>query len=204
MVDGGAPRIGATRVTATVMFADLRGFTTFSESHEPEVVIDALNRYLTLMSDAVLDHGGTLVSYMGDGILAVFGAPMPVPDHADRAVAAAEEMVAPRLAGLNEWASSCGLDDFRMGIGLHAGSLMSGNVGSERRLEYTVIGDTTNTAARIESMTKDFGVSLLATQEVVEALTTGSDGWTFVDEVAPRGRAHTVRLWTVNNEWEAQ
>ena len=113
-----------------------------------------LNRYLTEMSDAILDHDGTLVAYMGDGIMAVFGAPIASDDHADKALGAAREMLE-RLEAFNDWLRSEGLGDgFKMGIGLNTGDVMSGNVGSARRLEYTTIGDTTNSAARLEGMTK--------------------------------------------------
>ena len=136
------------------MFSDLRGFTSFAETLEPATVIGALNRYLTAMSEAILDHGGTLVAYMGDGIMAVFGAPLAQDDHADRALAAARDMLE-RLEGFNEWLRQEGLHEgFKMGIGLNSGQVMSGHVGSERRLEYTALGDTTNTAARLEGMTK--------------------------------------------------
>ena len=90
----GDPRLGGERMDATVLFSDLRGFTSFAEARDPEQVIDVLNRYLTAMSDAILDHGGTLVAYMGDGIMAVFGAPVASTDHADRALAAARAMLA--------------------------------------------------------------------------------------------------------------
>ena len=147
-------RLGGELLRATVLFSDLRGFTSFAESREPSEVIGVLNRYLTEMSDAILDHDGTLVAYMGDGIMAVFGAPIPSEDHADRALAAAREMLE-RLEGFNAWMREEGLGDgFKMGIGLNTGDVMSGNVGSARRLEYTAIGDTTNTAARLEGMTK--------------------------------------------------
>ena len=113
------------------MFCDLRGFTSFAERLAAEQVIELLNRYLTEMSDAILDHGGTVVSYMGDGIMAVFGAPLEQDDHADRAVAAAREMLDLRLRALQRLVAERGIgDDFRMGIGLNSGPVMSGNVGS--------------------------------------------------------------------------
>ena len=147
-------RLGGVQREGTVMFSDLRGFTSFAETLEPPQVIDALNRYLTEMSEAILDHGGTLVAYMGDGIMAVFGAPLQQPDHADRGLAAAREMLQ-RLEGFNQWLRDTDMHDgFKMGIGLNTGPVMSGHVGSERRLEYTALGDTTNTAARLEGMTK--------------------------------------------------
>ena len=153
---GGDLRLGGVQMEGTVMFCDLRGFTSAAESLQAAEVIDILNRYLTEMSEAILGHGGTVVSYMGDGIMAIFGAPIEQPDHAARAVAAAREMLGVRLPAFNTWMHGRSIDheDFRMGIGLCSGPVMSGNVGSERRLEYTVVGDTTNTASRLEGMTK--------------------------------------------------
>jgi adenylate cyclase len=155
-------RLGGVQRDGTVMFCDLRGFTALAESLAPERVIEVLNRYLSEMSDAILDHSGTLVAYMGDGIMAVFGAPLSQADHADRALAAAREMLEVRLPRFNAWLREAGLgSDFRIGIGLNSGHVMSGHVGSERRVEYTAVGDTTNTAARIEAMTKDTPHQLL-------------------------------------------
>ncbi len=148
-------RLGAVRCVGTVMFSDLRGFTSFSERHEPDRVAECLNRYLTEMSEAIRDHGGTLVSYMADGILAVFGMPIDQPDHADRALATSREMLSERLPRFNKWIREQGLGEgFRMGIGLNSGEVMSGQFGSEWRMEYAAVGDTTNAAARIEEMTK--------------------------------------------------
>ncbi|MEA2468683.1 MAG: adenylate cyclase [Thermoleophilaceae bacterium] len=147
-------RLGGVQREGTVMFSDLRGFTSFAESLPVERVIEVLNIYLGEMSAAILDNGGTLVAYMGDGIMAVFGAPIEQPDHADRALKAAREMLGPRLKTFNDYLRAEGMGEgFRMGVGLNSGHVMSGNVGSERRLEYTAIGDTTNTAARLEGMT---------------------------------------------------
>ena len=125
------------------MFGDLRDFTAFAESVPADTVIDVLNRYVSDMSDAILDNGGTLVAYMGDGIMAVFGAPIEMAGHADCAVAAAREMLHSRLPDFNGWLKKNGLGDgFRMGVGLSSGPIVSGTVGSERRLEYTTVGDT--------------------------------------------------------------
>ena len=134
-------------------------------------MIEVLNRYLTAMSDAILDHGGTLVAYMGDGIMAVFGAPVASPDHADRALAAAREMLDAARASSTRGCASAGIGDgFKMGIGLHSGPVMSGNVGSARRLEYAAIGDTTNTAARLEGMTKGTPYQLFVGEPTRERL----------------------------------
>ena len=191
----GDPRLGGERMDATVLFSDLRGFTTFAEAREPEQVIEVLNRYLTAMSDAILDHGGTLVAYMGDGIMAVFGAPVAADDHADRALAAAREMLA-RLERFNAWIRERGLGDgFKMGIGLHSGPVMSGNVGSARRLEYAAIGDTTNTAARLEGMTKGTPYQLFVGEATRDRLRGAPDGLEFVSELEVRGREHAIRVW---------
>jgi adenylate cyclase len=191
-------RLGGKRFEATVMFSDIRGFTTFSESRPPEEVIDILNRYLTAMSDAILDHGGSLIAYMGDGIMAAFGAPIEQEDHADRAVAAAKEMLGPRLKEFNDWVAGEGLaDPFRMGIGLNTGPVMSGMVGSERRLEYTTIGDTVNTAARLEGMTKGTDYQLFVAESTRNRLHGGMDELEFVDELDVRGRAHGIKVWGI-------
>jgi len=195
------PRIGARELVSTVVFNDLRSFTTFAQEREATEVIDVLNEYLTLMSDTVLDHGGTLVSYLGDGMLSVFGAPVAAPDHADRALAAAAEMRDTGLPRLNAWLHARGLaTGFQIGIGLHSGPVMSGNVGSTRRLEYAAVGDTTNTAARVEGATKQLGASLLLTEETVAALTRKPHGLRFVAEAPLRGRTGTTRLWTLADQ----
>ena len=190
-------RLGGVRQEATVMFCDLRGFTSFAERQPAEAVIEVLNRYLSEMSEAILDHGGTLVSYMGDGIMAVFGSPLERPDHADSAVAAAREMLEVRLGRFNTSLAADRIDvTFRMGIGLNSGTVMSGNVGSERRLEYAAIGDTTNVAARLESMTKGTRHQLYVADATVAALTAPA-ALVEVGEAEVRGRSGLVRLWSL-------
>jgi adenylate cyclase len=190
-------RLGGELLTATVLFSDLRGFTSFAEGREPAEVIGVLNRYLTEMSDAILDHDGTLVAYMGDGIMAVFGAPIASDDHADRALAAARQMLE-RLEGFNAWLRSEGLGDgFKMGIGLNSGDVMSGNVGSARRLEYTTIGDTTNSAARLEGMTKGTPYQLFVADSTHSRLAEPPDDLESLDELEVRGRKETVKVWAL-------
>jgi len=196
-------RLGGVQREGTVMFSDLRGFTSFAETLQPAQVIDALNRYLTEMSEAILDHGGTLVAYMGDGIMAVFGAPLQQPDHADRALAAARDMLE-RLEGFNQWLRDSDLHDgFKMGIGLNSGPVMSGHVGSERRLEYTALGDTTNTAARLEGMTKGTPHQLYVADSTRAMLRTPADDLVEVGEFEVRGRRATIKLWSLPQEPDA-
>jgi adenylate cyclase len=181
------------------MFSDLRGFTSFAESLEPDQVITILNRYLTAMvDDAISPRGGTLVDYMGDGIMAVFGAPVEMDDHADRALAAARDKLS-ELERFNGWLrEEYGFDkSFRMGIGLNTGRVMSGNVGSERRLAYTAIGDTTNTAARLEAMTKGTPYMIFMSDATRAALSEEPGDLVYVDEFEVRGRQEKVKLWSV-------
>lgn len=195
----GELRLGGVRTVGTVMFTDLRGFTAFSENRPPELVMDAINRYFEETSDAILEHGGTLVAYLGDGFLAAFGAPLEVDDHADRALATARDIVGVRLPRFNEWLRANGLGEgVRIGIGLNSGPFMSGNVGSLRRLEYTVHGDTVNTASRIEGLTKTLGGPILLADSTREALRRLPDDLRRVGEVEVRGRQSTVVLWTVD------
>jgi class 3 adenylate cyclase len=192
-------RLGGIRTVGTVMFTDLRGFTSFTERRSPELVIAALNRYFDETSDAILEHGGTLVAYRGDGFLAVFGAPIEIEDHADRALATAREMVEVRLPRFNDWLHENGFgEEVAMGVGLHSGPFMSGNVGSLRRLEYTVHGDTVNTASRIEGMTKTLGGPILLSESTKAALVREPDDLEHLGEFEVRGRDSTVSLWTVN------
>ena len=191
-------RLGGVQRDGTVMFSDLRGFTSFAESLAPGEVIEVLNKYLSEMSDAILDHGGTLVAYMGDGIMAVFGAPIEQDDHADRALAAAREMLDVRLPRFSAWLREKELSEgFRMGIGLNSGRVMSGNVGSERRVEYTAIGDTTNTAARLEGMTKGTPHQLFVADSTRSRLKEPPPDLVYVDEFEVRGRQARVKLWSL-------
>lgn len=193
-------RLPGVRVAGTVMFSDLRAFTTFAETTPAHEVIEVLNNYLTEMSDAILDNGGTLVAYMGDGIMAVFGAPIEAEDHADRALTAAREMLRKRLPRFNRWLRKNGFQhDFRMGIGLSSGPLMSGTVGSSRRLEYAAIGDTTNTASRLESMTKQTSHSILISEATRRLLRQPPNDLVFVDEVEVPGKRSKIKLWTLSD-----
>ncbi len=197
-------RLGGERREATVLFSDLRGFTRFADSRSPDEVIEALNCYLTEMSDAILDNGGTLVSYMGDGIMAVFGAPIEQPDHADRAFAAARQMTGPALGSFNAWMRDSGVGpEFRMGVGINSGEVMSGNVGSRRRLEYTAIGDTTNTAARLEAMTKATPYAIFVGEATYAGLSDPPPELVHLDRMQIRGKQERLGVWGVIDAAEA-
>lgn len=191
-------RLGGEKRICTVMFTDLRGFTSASESLPAERVIEIVNYYLDQMTEAIMDAGGTLVSYMGDGIMAVFGAPLNQPDHADRALRAAREMMNERLPHFNTWIQEQHpTKPFRMGIGLNSGAVMTGNVGSKRRVEYSAIGDTTNTASRLEGMTKGTDHMLFLSDATRELLIEVPENLVPVGEFEVRGRQAKIRIWSI-------
>jgi len=191
-------RLGGAETYGTIMFTDLRGFTTFSEKLPAPEVLDLLNRYLSEMSDAILSNGGTLLSYLGDGIMAAFGAPIEDEYHADKALACAREMIGVRLPRFNETMLAEGYPSgFKMGVGLLSGPFMSGTVGSEQRVEYTAIGDTCNTASRIEGLTKGTPYMILLADSTRDALHEEVDDLVFVDELPIRGRSTAVKLWSL-------
>ena len=190
-------RLGGVEVEGTILFTDLRGFTSASEHLSAARVIELINKHLEEIVEAVLDHGGTLVSYTGDGIMAVFGAPIEQPDHAERALAAAREMIEVRLPRWNQWLRDNDLGEgFRMGVGLNSGRFMSGNIGSAQRLAYTAMGDTINTASRIESMTKGTPLMLFVADSTKALLSAESARpLVYYDEVDVRGRTTKLKLW---------
>jgi class 3 adenylate cyclase len=194
----GGLRLGGETLDGTIMFTDLRGFTSFSESRPAEEVIVVINRFLSEQTETIMAHGGTIIAYLGDGIMAAFGAPIEQPDHADRAVRAARELVETRLPTLNEWMRTGGYGEgFRMGIGLNSGPFIAGNVGHERRLEYTAIGDVCNTASRIQELTKGTSHMLLFSEATLESLSSAPRDVVDAGETTIRGRSTVTRLWSL-------
>ncbi len=155
------------RQDVTLMFTDIRGFTRMSENMPPEEVVSLLNAYFTRMVRATFEFDGMLDKYIGDGMMVVFGAPVPRADHAWRAVQAALRM-REELAEFNAERAAAGLPALKIGIGLHSGPCVVGNIGSELRLDFTAIGDTVNTASRVESLTKDHGADILISSTTYE------------------------------------
>lgn len=189
---------GANRVTS-VMFSDIRNFTTLSEKLEPAQVVEGLNRYFEAMTREILDAGGHVNRYLGDGILAIFGAPASLPrDGADAAVRAGLRMLE-RLEELNRQQLFPGVAELRIGIGIHTGDAIVGNIGCAEKMDYSIIGDTVNLASRIESLTKEYGVPMLITQTTRDRL--GDDVQVeFVADAQVRGREQDVPLYRVVTE----
>jgi adenylate cyclase len=146
-------KLGGVSQTITILFADIRGFTRISEHAPPERIVNLLNRYFSAMTDIIFAHGGTLDKYLGDGLMALFGAPTATPDDANNALNAAVAMQR-RVLGINVELSNEGLPEIGVGMGLHTGEVVVGYIGSERRSEYTAIGDAVNTCSRLESNAK--------------------------------------------------
>ncbi|HEU4793978.1 MAG TPA: adenylate/guanylate cyclase domain-containing protein [Pyrinomonadaceae bacterium] len=143
-------KLGGVSQTITILFADIRGFTRISEHAPPEKIVGLLNRYFSAMTDIIFAHGGTLDKYLGDGLMALFGAPTTTPDDASNALNAAVAMQR-RLLGINRELREEGFAEIGVGMGLHTGEVIVGYIGSDRRSEYTAIGDTVNTSSRLES-----------------------------------------------------
>ena len=159
-------KLGGVNQTITVLFSDIRGFTTISENANPEKIVGLLNLYFTAMSEIIFAHGGTLDKYIGDGLMAIFGAPNATPEDAANAVKTAAAMQN-RMISLNEELEAKGFGQIAVGIGLHTGEATIGYIGSEKRSEYTAIGDTVNLAARLESNAK--GGQILISEATMQA-----------------------------------
>ncbi|MGZ6557905.1 MAG: adenylate/guanylate cyclase domain-containing protein, partial [Actinomycetota bacterium] len=183
-----------------VLFADIRGFTRISEHAPPEKIVQLLNRYFSAMTDIIFAHGGTLDKYLGDGLMALFGAPTVTPSDAANALATAVAMQR-RMIGINLELQEEGFPEIGIGIGLHTGEVTVGYIGSERRSEYTAIGDTVNTASRIEGLTKQVPHAVLLAEGTYASLRS-TEGLVFVDEFEIRGRRSRMKLWGIEEPTE--
>ena len=164
--------IGGRRVRASVMFVDIRDFTPLAESQPPEETIELLNNYYALMFDAISGHGGIVTLMIGDGLMAVFGAPLALPEHEVQAVRAAQEMIE-LIALFNEERQALGRAPIRIGVGIASGEMIAGYAGTKARATYTCIGDIVNLASRIESHTKVADTPVLVDKATRDALGTG-------------------------------
>lgn len=191
----GKVALGGEKKEAIVFFSDIRNFTAWSEGMKPEEVVEMLNIYMTKMVRAIRFHGGVVDKYVGDAIMALWGIPHYKGNEAVAAVKACITMRS-ELALLNEERIKAGKPAIKIGMGLNLGSVVAGNIGSVEKMEYTVIGDTVNTASRIESMTKEFGTDLLIAKAVVDRLDNS-----FIlekcDSILVKGKAEALTLYKV-------
>jgi adenylate cyclase len=189
--------LGGSRRHMTVLFSDIRGFTTMSEKGTPEDVVSQLNQLFTRMVQVVFDHQGTVDKFVGDMIMALYGAPLDDDDHAEHAVQTALAMIA-TLQQLNgEWAAA-GKPQLDIGIGINTGDMIAGNVGSEAIMSYTVIGDAVNLGARLESLNKEYGTRIIISEATRERLKGRYDIHPLGDVVV-KGKSRPVAIYEVNS-----
>ena len=187
--------LSAARRRMTVLFSDIRGFTSMSEKMPPEEVVAFLREYLTVMTQAVFNHGGTVDKYIGDAIMALYNVPFDAPDHALRAVRTALEFQE-RLQPLAERFAARHGGTLACGVGIHTGDAVVGTIGSEQRLEYTAIGDTINLGSRLEGLTKEFGVPIIIS-EATYAEVRDHFGARDLGEVTVKGKAIPVKIYAI-------
>ena len=193
LADPARAKLGGERKELTVLFSDIRGFSLFSEGMAPEALAAFLGEYLTPMTELVLASGGTLDKYIGDAVMAIWGAPVDVPDHAARACEVALQMQEALVAMNVVWAKT-GKPSVAIGIGVNTGAMAVGNMGSAARFDYTVLGDQVNLGARLEALTKEYGISILVGEATMRA---AGEGFVFreIDLVRVKGRAGAVPVY---------
>jgi adenylate cyclase len=191
----GEVELGGETLTVTILFADIRSFSTLSEKMDAQSLVALLNEYFTEMVGAVTSEDGVVDKYIGDGIMVVFGAPVTKPDDAVRAARAAVKMRR-GLVALNARLAARGIPPLAAGIGIHTGEVVAGNIGSEQRMEYTVIGDAVNLASRLESATKELGTPVLMSADTW-ALVKGKIEARPVREIKVKGRVQPVMTYEI-------
>ena len=169
MKDPSKLKLGGEKRIISVHFSDIRSFTTYCEKRSPEEIVSILNEYLDEMTKVIVQHKGTLDKYVGDEIMAIYGAPHPYKNHAEKACATALEMVA-RLRALQRNWSEQKLDYFQIGIGINTGKVILGNLGSSQLFDYTVIGDDVNLGARLEGVNKQYGTTIIISEFTYKAV----------------------------------
>ncbi len=180
----------------TVLFSDIRGFTTLTERGQPDEVVGMLNEYFSSMVDLVFQHKGTLDKFVGDMVMALFGAPLDDPDHADHAVQTALAMIA-ELGRLNaQWKTQGRYTELGIGIGINTGPMIAGNIGSEAIMSYTVIGDAVNLGSRLESLNKQYGTRIIISDATRERL-KGLYQFRALGDVVVKGKTQPVAIFEV-------
>jgi adenylate cyclase len=192
--DGASLKLSGDRRRVSILFSDIRGFSTLSENLPPEKVVKLLNEYFERMVDVVFRNGGTLDKFIGDGLMVIFGAPEDDTYQEEHALRTAIEMQHELVLMSERWEME-GIR-IRIGIGINSGPAIVGNIGSSRRMEYTAIGDTVNLASRLESATKEFGVGILVSEYTYNAV-RGAFQFKPMGAVQVRGRSEPVLAYSL-------
>ncbi len=193
--------LGGERRDLTILFSDIRGFTTISEASEPEAVVEMLNEYLTRMVEILLEHGGTLDKFIGDAVMGFWNAPAADPDHPRHAVDCAIAMIEETARIRSRWEAD-GKPALRIGIGVNTGDAVVGNIGAEKVFGYTVIGDAVNLASRLEGKNKDYGTEIIIS-EFTLARIDSTFQTVYLDEVKVKGKERAVRIYEVKGRTHA-
>ena len=190
-------QLGGDTKTMTYLFSDIRGFTPISEQFktDPQGLGKLINRYMTPMTDLVMQKEGTIDKYIGDALMAIWGAPLDIENHAQLAIETAQEMEV-KLAELNKELKADGLMELGVGIGINTGDAVVGNMGSNQRFDYTVLGDSVNLAARLEAQTKEYGVFFMFTEHTLKQIKQPS-GLVMLDKIAVKGQTAPVTIYTI-------
>ena len=192
--DPGILQLGGEKKVLTVLFSDIRSFTSYSEQFDPQKIVAVLNNYLSAMSEIIFRHKGTIDKFIGDAIMAIFGAPIPQDDHADRACRVALDMI-DDLKQFNIQENEKGRPALVIGIGINTGEMIVGNIGSEKRFDYTVIGDAVNIGSRLEGLTKFFGVDIIVSDFTVKVCQTDEFRFRILGSVLVKGKDEPVRVY---------
>jgi adenylate cyclase len=190
--------LGGKKQVITIMFCDIRGFTAYSENKDPQDVISRLNEYLTAMTEVIFRHGGTLDKYLGDGLMAFFGAPVYYEDHVERAIETAREIQA-EVEKLNKMWAEKGAVPLKVACGINTGPAVVGNVGSPKRMDYTLIGEDVNLASRVEALTKLFETLILVSERSFNDLPDGpvKESLYYVGEELVKGFTHPIKVYSL-------
>ncbi|MBI3018577.1 MAG: hypothetical protein HYY61_01605 [Deltaproteobacteria bacterium] len=194
--------LGGEKRKLTVLFSDIRGFTTFSETLPPEKLTRLLNFYLTTMTDCVFEHGGMLDKYVGDELMALFGAPLKTEHHALDACLTALDMMKRLDFVRHEWDKDK-VSKLNIGIGIHTGEMIVGNMGSERIFDYTVIGDSVNLGSRLEGTNKVYGTNIIISEDVYTQI-QGKLTCREMDTIRVRGKQKSILIYEVMGETASQ
>ena len=196
-------KLGGEKREVTILFSDIRSFTSISERFSPEIIVRLLNRYLDPMTNIVLSNKGTLDKYIGDAIMAIYNAPLEIEDHAVLACKSAVEMIK-ALDEVNEEFKKMGFPEIDIGIGIHTGDAVVGNMGTDVRFDYTAIGDTVNLSSRLESLNKLYRTHIIVSQSTRERIKGNEFRFRELDMIRVKGKKIPITIYEINMDMDEE